>query len=256
GYCSTSTSPHTYSTLRAASSTTTLRDESLCTTSQSVTLVNPPAPSLPPSNPTLRCSDLPTGTITATFSGGTGTLQLQIDGAGYNTFTSPHTFTGLASGSHTVIVRDANLCTLSQSSTLTQPAALSLSLTETDASCSSTTDGTVVATFSGGTGTLQIQIDGGAFTTFTSPHTFSSQSAGSHTVTLRDANLCTSSQSITVGAPAAPSLSLTATDATCAGVSNGSVTATFSGGVGAMSTIFSQDFSSSSTLPSYIATPA
>src|SRR5439155_9186101 len=94
------------------------------------------------------------------------------------------------------------------------------------------------------------------FATFTSSHTFTGQTAGSHTVTLRDANLCTSSQSITVGAPAAPSLSLTATDATCAGVSNGSVTATFSGGVGTISTIFSQDFLASSTLSSYIATPA
>src|SRR5207249_6385200 len=127
----------------------------------------------------LTCNGAGNGTITATYSGGTGTLQLQIDGGGYSTFTSPHTFTGLASGSHTVIVRDANLCTSSSSSTLNQPTALSLSLTETDASCSSSSDGTVVATFSGGTGTLQLDIDGGGFASFTSSHRFSGQTAGS-----------------------------------------------------------------------------
>src|SRR5206468_2891552 len=217
--------------------------------------VDPPALSLSLAKADPLCNG-GTGTITATFSGGAGTLQLSLDGGTYTTFTSPHAYTGVAVGSHTVTVRAGSLRTTSQSATPARPAALSLSLTETDASCSSSSDGTVVATFSGGTGTLQLDIDGGGFATFTSSHTFSGQTAGSHTVTLRDANLCTTSQSITVGAPAAPSLSLTATDAPCAGVSNGSVTATFSGGTGTLSTIFSQDFSSSSTLPSYIATPA
>src|SRR5262249_51922734 len=39
----------------------------------------------------------------------------------------------------------------------------------------------------------------GAFTTFTSPHTFIGLSAGSHTVDMQDANDCTDTKSITVG---------------------------------------------------------
>ena len=139
----------------------------------------PAAVSLSLAKTDLACNGVPSGTITATFSGGTGALQLQIDGGGFNPFASPHTFTGLAAGSHTVQLRDVNLCSTSQSVTLSQPPAVSLSLTETDASCSNGSDGTIAATFSGGTGTLQIDIDGGGFATFASPQTFAGQTPGS-----------------------------------------------------------------------------
>src|SRR5262249_57288922 len=72
--------------------------------------------------------------------------------------------------------------------------------------------------------------DGGAFAAGTSPKAFSSLSAGSHTVTVKDANSCTKSDSITVNQPTAVTLSLTKTDVSCNGGSDGSVTATFGGG--------------------------
>src|SRR5207247_2342928 len=226
GSFTTFTPPHTYSSLATGSHTVTLQDANLCQTSQTVTIVNPVALSLSLTKTDLTCNGVPTGTVTATFSGGTGTLQLQIDGGGYNTVTSPYTFTGLASGSHTVIVRDANLCTSTQTSTLTQPSAISLTLTKSDG-CAGLSNGTLTATFSGGTGTLQLSLDGGSFTTYTSPHTYTSLGAGSHTVTLRDGSLCTTSQSVTLVNPPALSLSLTKTDLTCNGGGNGTITATF-----------------------------
>src|SRR5207247_11411924 len=165
------------------------RDDALCTSSQSAALLNPPAVSLSPAKTDLPCTGVPTGAITATFSGGTGALQLQIDGGGFNPFASPHTFTGLAAGSHTVQLRDVNLCSTSQSVTLSQPAAVALTLSKNDG-CPGQSNGTITATFSGGSGTLQLSLDGGAFTTFTSPHTFGWVAPGSDTVTARDANLC------------------------------------------------------------------
>src|SRR5207247_2520058 len=139
----------------------------------------------------------------------------------------------VAAGAHSVTARDANLCTNVQSITLANPPALSLSLAKVDPLCNGGT-GTITATYSGGTGTLQLKLDSGSFTTFTSPHTYSSLATGSHTVTLQDANLCQTSQTVTIVNPVALSLSLTKTDLTCNGVPTGTVTATFSGGTGTL----------------------
>src|SRR5439155_4795502 len=143
-----------------------------------------------------------TGTVTTTFTGVTATLQLQIDGERYNAFTSPHTFTGLAAGTHTVNLQDANACTTTLTSTLTQPSAITLTLTKNDG-CAGQSSGTITATFSGGTGPYTVQLDSGTFTTSASPKTFTSVALGAHTVTAKDANGCTSTQSITLVDPPA-----------------------------------------------------
>jgi gliding motility-associated-like protein len=70
-----------------------------------------------------------------------------------------------------------------------------LNLTMQDASCNGGADGRITATGSGGTGTLQYSIDGinfqvsGIFNVL----------PGTYAVTVKDANNCTASQSITVG---------------------------------------------------------
>src|SRR5262249_19222224 len=61
------------------------------------------------------------GSILATFGGGTPPYQIQIDGGGFAAATSPTNFPSLGTGSHTVDLKDANNCPLSQAATLTQP---------------------------------------------------------------------------------------------------------------------------------------
>src|SRR5206468_7022627 len=61
------------------------------------------------------CSSGNNGSLTATFGSGTGPYQIKIDAGSFFTATSPYTFTGLAAGSHTVTVKDANGCTKSNS---------------------------------------------------------------------------------------------------------------------------------------------
>jgi hypothetical protein len=99
-------------------------------------------------------------------------------------------------------VVDANNCEASQSITVNQPPALSLSLTPVDESCNGN-DGSITATFSGGSGTYEANIDGGTFATATSPKTFGGLSNGPHTIIIRDANdiTCTISLPATVGKP-------------------------------------------------------
>ena len=80
--------------------------------------------------------------------------------------------------------------------TITQPSALTLSLQA--GACSGGSNGSITATFGGGTAPYQVKIDAGAYTTATSPYTFTGLASGSHTITVKDANGCTKSTSITV----------------------------------------------------------
>ncbi len=205
-----------------------------CVTTQSGVVVGQPAAlslSLSPTNPS-TCGGA-NGSIQATFSGGTGTLQVEIDSGSYAAQASPYTFTGLSAGLHTIYVQDANNCTTNRASTLVDPSGPSLGLSQTPTTCNGGSDGQITATFSGN-GPFQLNIDGGSYTPQTSPYTFTGLSAGSHTVTVKDVNGCTTPQLITVTQPAALSLSLGQTATSCNGGSDGKVTATFSGGTGTL----------------------
>ena len=153
--------------------TVTATDANSCTGSAAYTLnVACGAISLSLTETDLTCIGANDGQVTATFSGGTGPYQVQIDGGGFAAQASPFTFTGLSAASHSVDVKDANNCSATASITVNNPPALSLSLTKTDISCFGAGDGMVTATFSGGTGTLQVRIDGGLYAAQTSPFTF------------------------------------------------------------------------------------
>ncbi|MDP4282270.1 MAG: SprB repeat-containing protein, partial [Bacteroidota bacterium] len=189
-----------------------------------------PLPTLSLTETDILCNGGSDGTVTATFGGATSPYMIKIDAGAYATQTSPYTFTGLALGSHTVWVKDANNCENSSSITVNQPPVVTLSLAKTDIKCNGGNDGTVTATFGGGTSPYQIKIDAGVYATHTSPYTFTGLVQGSHTVYVQDVNLCTLSTSITVNQPPAVTLSLTKTDVLCNGGSTGTVTATFGGG--------------------------
>jgi hypothetical protein len=73
--------------------------------------------------------------------------------------------------------------------------ALTLGLVE---GCSGPNNGFITATFGGGTAPYQVKIDNGAYTTQTSPYPFTGLTPGSHTITVKDANGCTTSNSVTV----------------------------------------------------------
>ena len=113
--------------------------------------------------------------------------------------TTPYQGTGTFSrsaGTYSYTVTDANGCTATTTGNITQPSALTLSLQSR--LCSGGNNGSITATFGGGTPTYQIKIDNGAYVAATSPHTFTGLAPGSHTITVKDANGCTTSNSITV----------------------------------------------------------
>ena len=69
----------------------------------------------------------------------------------WGTFQSSGTFSNLDLATYTVAVQDANLCSVTVSVTISEPEQLSISGSETDASCPDVPDGSITLTITGGT---------------------------------------------------------------------------------------------------------
>jgi hypothetical protein len=226
------TSPYTYSWnggntsstrtgLNTGTYTVTVTDAAGCTSSGSITITQPTALSSSASQTNVACNGSTTGTATVSVSGGT---------SGYTYAWSPSggtaaTATGLSAGTYTVLVTDANSCTLSRSYTITQPTALSASTSQTNVNCNGQSNATASILMSGGTPSYTYAWSNGS-----SSATNSNLGAGTYTVTVTDANGCTLNRSYTITQPTAISSTPSSTNVSCNGGSNGSASVSVSGG--------------------------
>ncbi|UII30376.1 gliding motility-associated C-terminal domain-containing protein [Fulvivirga ulvae] len=214
--------------LSAGSYTVTVRDANLCTITVGAVINEPLVITASTSTTDITCNGLSDGIIDVTASGGTGTLEYSLDGVN---FQASNQFTGLSAGSYTVTVRDANLCTITVGAVINEPLVITASTSTTDASCNGGSDGTIDVTASGGTGTLEYSLDG---VNFQASNQFTGLSAGSYTVTVRDANLCTITVGAVINEPLVITASTSTTDASCNGGSDGTIDVTASGGTGTL----------------------
>jgi hypothetical protein len=200
--------------------------------SSTATLTVNPNPNLSLSKTDVSCNGGTNGSIQATFSGGTGALQVNIDGGAYGAQTSPYTFTGLSAGSHTVSVQDTKGCASNLTITVNQPSAVTISSTsKQDNTVCGGTAGSITVTASGGTGALQYSDNGGA--TYQETNEFTGLASGAYSIVVRDANGCTTAATpVTISDPNGPSFTFTQVNETCNGQSVGSITVTASGGSG------------------------
>ena len=95
----------------------------------------------------ITCEGAANGTVTVAGSGGILPYEYSLDNG---PFQVSGTFNGLYATTYSVTVRDANLCTVEVQAVLTEPAALTVTHTETDASCPDAADGSITLTISGG----------------------------------------------------------------------------------------------------------
>jgi PKD repeat protein len=172
------------------------------------------------------------GSIVITATGGTGTLQYSIDNG--VTFQASNTFNGLGAATYNIVVEDAIGCQVTTTATLVASAGPSITnVAVTDPSCNGGTDGSIVITASGGTGTLQYSIDNGV--TFQASNTFNGLGAATYNIVVEDANLCQANTTATLTDPPAVVITNVATvDPTCNGGADGTITITASGGTGAL----------------------
>ncbi|TAL58948.1 MAG: T9SS type B sorting domain-containing protein [Bacteroidetes bacterium] len=217
----------------------------------------------PTGQTTQTATGLATGTYTATVSDASGCVQTQtVAVTTLNTLsvsavstqtgctvnngsatanpgngTTPYTYnwsngqttqttTGLAAGTYTVTVTDANGCTQTQTVSVTNANGPNATMSQTDILCNGQCNGTAAAAaVTGGNQPYTYSWINGQTTSG-----ISGLCAGSYTLTVADAGGCTATQVITIIQPAMVlSAGTTSTPASC-GSNNGSATVTAAGG--------------------------
>ncbi|MEQ9231389.1 MAG: T9SS type A sorting domain-containing protein, partial [Cyclobacteriaceae bacterium] len=222
--------------LAADTYTLTVRDVGNgCTYSEQHTLNEPSELGLTISSTNITCNGDDDGSISGTASGGTAPYRISFDGGTSfvgSQFTTDFTITNLTDGIYEVSVVDLNGCTFTVPSNveIVEPSAITASPTVADVACFGESTGSFTANASGGTAPLYYTIEGLSSNYLTSP-TFENLDAGSYTLTVIDSKLCYEEYQLVIGEPTELTLAVTnATDPTCDGQSDGSITVAASGG--------------------------
>ncbi|MCI1186914.1 SprB repeat-containing protein [Hymenobacter sp. DH14] len=213
--------------LLAGTYTVTITDANGCTTTSGGTVGRPAQVLASALATSARCAG-GTGSVALTASGGTAPLAyLWSNGA------TTQNLSGVAAGTYSVTVTDANGCTATASATVGAPAQLRATASATNATCYDAANGTTTLAVSGGTVPYSYLWSNGATT-----QNLSGLASGTYSVTVTDASGCTASCSATVGRPVQLLASALATGARCAG-GTGSVALTASGGTAPLAYLWS-----------------
>lgn len=215
-----------YTGLGAGSYTISAVDANGCSGSTLATLTQPTALGFLSVTPTnLLCNGLSNGTITATSSGGTPTINYTLNPGSISNTTGA--FSALTAGTFTISMVDANGCSVTQTSTITQPSPIVISgITKVNPSCIPGNNGSITVAASGGSGTLTYQLNGGAFQ---SGNLFGALSPGAYTITIKDANGCTVTSTAGLNFTNVPVITNTSPFLPCA-TTTGPITVTASNG--------------------------
>ena len=192
-----------------------------CEANYDITIVQDAPLSLTISNTDILCSGEAQAQITIAASGGEGPYTYSIDnGATYQT---SNTFVNQPAGSYNIRVRDANNCEVTEIYTITEPLTLSASAAVTAlAECYPGMGAEVRITNAiGGTDPYEYSFDGGS--------NYGASSIGyllpgTHTLYIRDANLCTYPMTITINPEPTPPTATATVDYECDG--EGTITVT------------------------------
>ena len=193
----------------------------------------------------ISCNGAANGMVTVAAVEGSGLApyEYSLDGG---TYQSSGSFVNIGPGPHIVTIRDAHSCTFDVGFNITQPVILVASVNKSDVSCFGGSDGSVSVAGSGGTAPYEYSLNGGPFRTSGS---FPGLPAGSYTVQVRDANLCTFVQKVMIMQPDAVSASAEVTiPVNCHG-GTATVAITGSGGTPPLSYTFNGSVSTTGVFP-------
>jgi gliding motility-associated-like protein len=200
---------------------TTLAGIPPCTTTACPTLTMSVA-----SQTNVNCFGASTGTANVSTSGGTGPYTYTWTPGALNGASQ----TGLAAGTYTIAIRDANSCAGTGTVIITQPtASLSAVISATTAAgCGSSTGGATVTASGGTAGYTYAWVPSGGTTAGVS-----NLATGNNTVTVTDSKGCTRTAVATISSSSGPTLSVVSqASVNCFGASTGSASVNPTGGTG------------------------
>lgn len=186
-----------------------------------------------------NCPNGRDGTATANLTGGNGPYYYVWQPGEIEA----QTITRLSPGTYSVTVIDASGCVGNQSVTITSPAAFVVNATTMDAGCGGS-NGSATANVTGGTGPYTYSWNTNPVTI---GQTANGLAPGNYVVSIRDARNCPATGTATVGGSTALAIASTATDASCYGISDGTITLTTNGGSGNITYSWSPNVSNGPT---------
>ncbi len=208
--------------LSAGSYTVFITDGSGCMSNSATVSITGGGLNLTTQSNNILCAGQTNGTASITSSGGQGTYTYTwTNGA------TTQTATGLSAGSYTVTVTDSAGCSRTQAFAITAPTALAVLDSTANIQCNGNNTGSSTGLVSGGTGAYTYSWSGGQ-----TSQSATGLSAGSYTLTVTDANGCTQTHTVNITQPNGMTVSGSGVNILCNGQSNGTASATATGGSG------------------------
>ncbi|RYY60632.1 MAG: hypothetical protein EOO05_09215 [Chitinophagaceae bacterium] len=213
--------------LAAGNYSCTITDGSGCSVIQNFVITENTQITTTYTSSNVSCFGGSNGGAIVSASGGTGPYTYSWSPSGGTSASA----SGLVAGTYTCTITGAGGCTATQTVTITEPAAFTITRSGTNVTCFGASDGTATVNVSGGTAPYNyIWLPGGQTTS-----TATGLAPGIYTCTIYDANGCGSSRSVTIAGPAQLAATVSTTNNTCYGATDGEATVTVTGGTGAYS---------------------
>lgn len=221
--------------LAAGMYTVTVTDGDQCTATASVTITEPTAITVNASATDVSAVGADDGTATANPMGGTPAYMYL-----WSNMETTQTITGLAPGTYTVTVTDANGCSAEESVIVSSVdcAGLTLDFDKTDVDCNGANTGSATALVNGATMPITYVWSNGGMDAM-----IDNLSAGTYSVTATDANNCEIIGSTTITEPTDIAVMPTGTNPLCNGGMDGTASVTASGGTGMLTYMWSNGMS-------------
>ncbi|MFD1014701.1 T9SS type B sorting domain-containing protein [Winogradskyella rapida] len=209
-----------------------------CTDNVSVSVTTPVLPTFTLTPTSITCFGDNSGSFELNVANYSGTYTYEVfDASGAsvngvvnaNTATNPELVSGMEAGTYTVVITETDVpfCEATNGVTITSPLeALDLSVSETANVTCTDSEGTISAVATGGWGDYEYELSGAANVPYSSNGTFTGLSAGSYTVSVKDAGGCILTETIVLETPDPITATFTPSTTTlaCFGDQNASIT--------------------------------
>lgn len=209
--------------LSAGSYTATVIDAYLCILTATYLITQTPDMQASINTTSIICNGQSTGAATLNVTGGGGSYTYTWNPTGGN---GPSA-SSLPANTYSVLVKDANNCLKTFTLAILQPAALSSTVQITNITCNNSNNGSATVNVNGGIAPYTYTWSPGSINT----PSISSLSGGVYSVSIRDANLCTRTETVQLINPASYTISVSGSNILCGGQSTGSASVSVSGGV-------------------------
>ncbi|NJL75445.1 MAG: HYR domain-containing protein [Saprospiraceae bacterium] len=221
---STGASTATANNLTVGANSVTITDRNGCQKVETVTINQASGISLQVGTVTnVACAGASSGTATVNVTGGSGSYTYAWSN---NVNSTTATANQLAAGTYTVTVNDGDGCESTTQVTITQPAPLAATArVNSNVTCRGESNGNAVVNVTGGTAGYTYQWSTNATTAQAE-----NLPAGQHTITITDANNCTTTSSVTITQPETLQVVINSSNESVAGGNDGEARADPRGG--------------------------